>query len=544
MRRRVRKEAIGMALFPFLAVLICTMGALVVLLVLLVQQAKVEAETLAADQTARQELTEAQRREQQLQYEDAMWRHEVLKTQRQEKQQELADKRLELSHIEDHIRRLEDTLRSAAAQIKELQSGKPTESNAGLLARRLAELERTLAKKRRELDAKRQSLAHEERSYTLVPYQGRSGTRRVPMYVECVAEGIIVQPEGILLTAADMDGPLGPGNPLDAALRAKREYLAQVTEGKGTEPYPLLVVRPDGVMSYSGALAAMKNWEDEFGYELVAEDLNLDFGERDPKASQRLDQAVRDARRRQAVLVASMPRRYHDEASPPVRGGADSPSGSVQRLTAQEPAKGTRGLGSSPSGGTSGTSDSVVGSVPDQSQGSAAKAGHATEAASGQPVPPSSAGPSGVAGHNSLRHGRRSAPSEGSSPIGSGFPQPGAAPGMRGQNWGLPAAAGRTFGVTRPIRVICLADRLVVLSDRRDSARPAEIQLSAEITPQQINEFVTALHRQMESWGLAAENGYWKPQLQVEVARDAESRFAQLQDALQGSGIDVHRKVR
>ena len=38
-RRRFRKQAVTMALFPFLAVLVCTMGALIVLLVMVVQQA-------------------------------------------------------------------------------------------------------------------------------------------------------------------------------------------------------------------------------------------------------------------------------------------------------------------------------------------------------------------------------------------------------------------------------------------------------------------------------------------------------------------------
>ena len=36
MSRRAVRQQVGVALFPFLAVLICTMGALIVLLVLLV----------------------------------------------------------------------------------------------------------------------------------------------------------------------------------------------------------------------------------------------------------------------------------------------------------------------------------------------------------------------------------------------------------------------------------------------------------------------------------------------------------------------------
>ena len=57
--------------------------------------------------------------------------------------------------------------------------------------------------------------------------RGPHGTRRRPIYIECTLEGIIIQPEGFVLLPDDFHGPLGPGNPLDAALRTIREHLAQ-----------------------------------------------------------------------------------------------------------------------------------------------------------------------------------------------------------------------------------------------------------------------------------------------------------------------------
>ncbi|MBB76057.1 MAG: hypothetical protein CMJ75_16240, partial [Planctomycetaceae bacterium] len=68
MRRRAnRKPETRVALFPFLAVLVCTMGALIVLLVLVVQQARVQAVEIvrpdpAADLTAQ---AASQRRQEQ-----------------------------------------------------------------------------------------------------------------------------------------------------------------------------------------------------------------------------------------------------------------------------------------------------------------------------------------------------------------------------------------------------------------------------------------------------------------------------------------------
>ena len=52
-RQRTRKPAVGIQLFPFLAVLICTMGALIVLLVLVVSQARVHADAIAENRVQR-----------------------------------------------------------------------------------------------------------------------------------------------------------------------------------------------------------------------------------------------------------------------------------------------------------------------------------------------------------------------------------------------------------------------------------------------------------------------------------------------------------
>jgi hypothetical protein len=115
----------------------------------------------------------------------------------------------------------------------------------------------------------------------------------------------------------------------------------------------------------------------------------------------------------------------------------------------------------------------------------------------------------------------------------------------QGQNWGLPNTAGRSVAVTRPIRVECLNDRLVVYPEKGDVANPSNVRLhDSEITPQEVDGFVAAVQKQIQGWGIAAQNGYWKPILTVEVAPDAGQRFEQLESALRGSGYDVQRKLR
>ena len=70
----------------------------------------------------------------------------------------------------------------------------------------------------------------------LIPYDGPNGTRRRPIYIECTEFGVIIQPEGLILRADDFSGPLGPGNPLDIALRAIREHIERTAGDKAASP--------------------------------------------------------------------------------------------------------------------------------------------------------------------------------------------------------------------------------------------------------------------------------------------------------------------
>lgn len=113
----------------------------------------------------------------------------------------------------------------------------------------------------------------------------------------------------------------------------------------------------------------------------------------------------------------------------------------------------------------------------------------------------------------------------------------------QGSNWGLPGAFGKTTAVTRPIRVVCLPDRIVVVPDRGDDRAATSIPISAELQPVEVEAFVKAVQKNLDSWGPAMTNGYWKPVLLFEVSRAAEPQFEMLQALLQGSGFEVKRKT-
>ncbi len=296
-RCRSHKSAVSVSLFPFLAVLICTMGALIVLLVLVVQLARVNASEDAHKPDLLQQL-DSKRAEK----EDYQWRRELLAQQRAKVQEEEAAKRLELSHLEEHIRELEqrwEALRQAAGDLQMSLRGESQGRETA--AAQLQQLQEAVRSAKEELEQARDEAAQRKPVYAIVPYDGPNGTHRRPIYIECTAAGVILQPEGILLAVRDFEGPLGPGNPLDAALRAMREYFARLgPPGSQGEPYPLLLVRPGGVESYAMARSAIRSWDDEFGYELIDETMQLKYPEPDPTLAQLLQKVIVDARSRQA----------------------------------------------------------------------------------------------------------------------------------------------------------------------------------------------------------------------------------------------------
>jgi hypothetical protein len=483
----------------------------------------------------------------------------------------------------------------------------------------------------------------------------------MPIYVECSEEGVIIQPEGVLLTVGDFRGEPGPGNPLDAALRVKREYIMKASGGKAAEPYPLLVVRPSGVMAYGLARSFMRFWDDEFGYELISEDKKLDFGPRDPNLDLLMHKEIAQARKRQAVLAMAMPRKYNNEEIPRsfapeddpevqrrraalagsrggVGNGGDSrgiggsemtgrrgnglggngygvnpprargtPRNSGEGETGNSPGSGigpygtsgelagtgtgrsgTGGTGSggsnpgaSKSGGLRLTQPDAATSSPGTGTYAGGTAGGAAE--SGTTSRPSGSAPSGDQANGGSSGGSPGGVSSGASgasggAIGGLSGSPGNSPAQgqgspnigvnvgppetsqaaktkkpgrtgsrnasRGKNWALPESQRHVTGVTRPIRVTMHKDQLTLLPERADERRPQEIPLSPEMSPREVETLVAGVQRHMRSWGIAVDGGYWKPALSVDVLPGAEDRFAELQSALQGSGIEVQRKIR
>ena len=573
MRRTVRGRSRcwttgGTSLFPFLAVLICTMGALILLLVVIARQARLQAAQAAQAQVATDEEDLETAREM------VHWRISELKTSREKTEAQLAEARLQLGHLEDHERQLREELARLEAAWNELQkAGANQNDGRDALRQELARLRQALAEAERKVTEARARVENRKPSYAVVPYQGPHGTRRRPIYIECREDAIILQPEGIILMPNDFEGPMEPGNPLDAALRAKREYL--LSRGRfhpesQEEPYPLLLVRPGGEVAYSVAREAMKSWGSEFGYELIGEDWELKFPSEEPGLGEVMAEAVDTARIRQRRLIAAAPRLYA-QSKPratytvaPYRGGIVRYGGTEER---DEPRFGSRrpGGGYSPRPGTSEPGEASSrgghdgsGSSPSSSGADPAYAGLGA-ASKDSPAGLGSTTKDLIAGHppsETLPKSTRSG-----NPMRPGEWMPGAkrdAAGgettsssdqaceveplaqVRGEDWGLRRAARGSIPLTRPIRIDCYSDRLVIVPEK--GVPGGKVIPLGSRTEDSIDQLISAIWEHMDRWGIAGRGMYWRPILNVHAAPDAQKRAGDLKILLDGSGLEVRRK--
>lgn len=317
-------SAVG--LFPFLAVLLCTMGALLVLLVVLAQRIGSDPIAVAEsveDSSATSIASTADPNEaEQLSSELALIGsyQEQLDKLKQQGQQQLAQDKARLSHSEEHIRRLEHELAQlslSADQLKATEDEQMVDEQQA--EKELARLEQLIEDTEADLEKLRESTG-KERSYALVPFKGKNGTYARPIYIICDEHGITLEPEGLRFTETDFIDPTWPGNPLAAALRASREYLIRSARAAGEpdplDPYPLIVVRPKGVKSYQLARTAIKSWDASYGYEFIDVDMKLTFPDLpDPQLARTQQHAVMVARERLSMLAQAAPSKFRGTGS-------------------------------------------------------------------------------------------------------------------------------------------------------------------------------------------------------------------------------------
>ncbi|MEM6366039.1 MAG: hypothetical protein AAF745_16540, partial [Planctomycetota bacterium] len=112
-----------------------------------------------------------------------------------------------------------------------------------------------------------------------------------------------------------------------------------------------------------------------------------------------------------------------------------------------------------------------------------------------------------------------------------------------GTDWAMPRhmAGVRGTDMVRPITVVCYPDQFAML-------QRGEITARFPITQNGINEatlqLATAIRDRVATWGATIPGGRWQPQLEVIVAPHGDRRFHELRTLMQGSGVDVIKRVR
>ncbi len=599
-RRQIQSEN-AVNLFPFLAVLICTMGTLIVLLVVVVQQAR---DTAALDTPAPTVPTgtppqiipppavdpgvnETTRK----QLEDVRWANELLAKSREQTLLDLEERRGDLSRIEDQVRTLNDQLNGLEKQAQALLDAEAQRFVPNQQAEvELENVRAQIVEAQRTLTEKQAQAAKARKQYAIVPYEGPNGTLRRPVYIECLANGVVIQPEGIRFEARDF-AVSGAASPLAAALRAYREYLSDAgLIGAHGEPYPLLIVRPHGERAYTASRNALRSWDDAFGYEMVPAEMELKYPESDPALVVAVQNAVADAR---DALPANIPgRRGGDVVADASEGSGTDGLGSGGSRPGNASEAPTFSLGRGPGGGL--VANTPGGRMPASRLAGGMRSGSSSRRASDgrhqRPAPPRGASPAGTIARpapgnpgfdatrnphagapmqeGSLRtaHGAvvaaDSVPGDGSgadtgSPGGAVAQATSAEPVQSGQasqfsaslqsqslaktqgdNWALPNAAEGAIAISRPVAATLDTAHFVLETERGQKHVPIE-NGSVDLA---IEPIVAEIWKVIKGWGIAGTGVYWKPTVHVKVQPGAEAMFEEISALMKNSGLDIKRR--
>jgi hypothetical protein len=584
---RRRSATTSVSLFPFLAVLLCAMGALILLLVVLTTQIREDvikaaialksppANVISAPVTVPPKI------ERVVVTIPApppapppLDPNVALRSQLQalEAERVLAEQELE-------------TLRAAAAQSQTALAAArqrldakrlDLQASQARIAARTNEIRQRETKKEELLEAIQiaqgslksalQAADAAEPKVVIVPYDGRLGTARRPILVECTADAIRFLPEDVALSAGDLEGFLPDFNPLLSGAVVLRRYWSEVDGSEAPKPYVLLLVHEDGVAAYYAARSLLRSLGGETGYELVTEDLKLAFPPVDAEAASLCREAVRETLNKRAALIAELARnrvnrepmfptgrfeidpRDHDPTRGPDsfwgrRGDpTDEPSGgnSFERSGGREPslAASRRATGTSPTPPAMPPGELSSASSPGPRRLPPAPLASASNAASA-----ASAGSLARQASETFRERQRERDALQSAAddqllqqaLGESLPQFGAAPGGKRQ-WGTSSSTAN-ISLERPVEVE-VTDRSIRVGDQP----PIEFGANGP-DDAAIRQVLDAIGREARAWGHAPGEFYWSPRLRVAIRPGAMLPFDRMKSALRNAGLGVSSRI-
>ncbi len=516
---RRRRHRLEVSTFPFLAVLLCAMGSLILLLLVLDRRAKVVAhakalQTVRARQeereTARHAAEERERVRQERRQQSASRRDDLRSragelVQKQSATAKEADEergraaalaRLLLGEREELERTEKEIVVGRAGTGKLRQMGAAARAEVNRVTTQLRGLEDALV----ALKAARQ---RDARTFSVVPYKGRRGDNRRPLYLECTANGLVFHPDRLSVRGPGLSGDV-VRQEVERRTARQREIVLASGGKPDPHPYLMMLVRPDGISLYYEALAALKGMEIDFGYEFVDVSWLLDFPESDEAAPAQpwmkaeklvVEPGGPSAPTRKVSglspgdgVTHARATRGGEGALPPLQGEVAPEAGITRGSPSSSRPSGVSGAGTSSGGtgeggpGATGTESGTaaarggVENVDGRMPGTAAPPGGTAPASSGSggglpPLPwekaAGEASPRGSAGA-ATGNGERPAQGGGSGEGEPGDPAEGGAPGLAP----LPGEKRRESAAPRRVRYLgnrdwvipieCLADGVVL----------------------------------------------------------------------------------
>lgn len=237
MSRRHRANTTGVSLFPFLDVLVCTMGSLILLLLVATSRIRAAAVDKAKQAVMQQRLksekppaavpapivvaTEPEPEidpaaEWKTRIEQLIEERDVLRNQLSQMKNQLATAQSAVMRTKVKAASTEDRLQAIRTQQEEAASERQRlQAETDSLQSDLTDAELRLAKA-----VERQKTTKSK--FAFMPFDGRTGTTKRPILIECTQDYIRFLPEDIRLSPADLNGFTTGFNPL---LMASRELV-------------------------------------------------------------------------------------------------------------------------------------------------------------------------------------------------------------------------------------------------------------------------------------------------------------------------------
>lgn len=322
-------------LFPFLDVFICTMGCLIVMLMVVSQKvrektvAKVAAEQTAVAQLLADDplvaeptpvdfkLAEAANQETESQESRSATDRAAELTAAQQRLLELEQQAVTLDRAvrerKTSIAELSDEVQATASKAANTQAVRIALKERLVAAERAQSVDQAELRKLRDeqqrlrdkvLESRKLLAEHKHHdgnsAHIIVPYDGVTGTTRRPIVLECTDDGIKFVSENIKLTANDLQHFTASNNPVLAGTRELVRYWSsrnavQDNPNSQPKPYVLLIVRPSGTLGYYVARGFLDELGTEFGYELVDEQFRFEPPPTEARATELCKAAVDEA---------------------------------------------------------------------------------------------------------------------------------------------------------------------------------------------------------------------------------------------------------